>query len=121
MSLVQNVKEKLTSRDYVSSLDAKQIAKEAHNLTNTARDKAYVECEHYKKRRSEKVANAWRGVLYLFITFLSYALILALFFGFIGWVIPGEFEGIGFIIGILTGLILVIYPSLQSLWKYFNK
>lgn len=54
--------EKLVSGDYMALLDAQPIAEEAYNLMNAAKDKAYKDREHYEKRRSEKVKNAWKRV-----------------------------------------------------------
>lgn len=56
------VKDKIASGDYISLLGAQPLAEETLRLLNEARDLARKEQEHFEKRRSEKVANAWSGV-----------------------------------------------------------
>lgn len=109
-SKLKIVKEKLVSGDYVTILDAKPIAEEAQSLINAARDKAYIELEHYKKRRSIKVANAWRQVPTAFIVSpFAYALI----FWLLGWVVG--YADTGILIGIVIGLIAGIYHLQKEL------
>ena len=56
------VKEKIASGDYISLLSAQPLAEKALRLLNEAKNLAGKEQEHFEKRRSEKVANAWSGV-----------------------------------------------------------
>lgn len=118
------VKEKLDSGDYKAILDAKPIVDEAYNLINTARDKAYKESEHYKKRRAEKVKNAWAGVPATILYTIAGGLFIGPIVGMIGGctmnaiidvITKGEAGdlnsltpgiGIGGIVGLFSGLIL---------------
>lgn len=114
--------EKLVSGDYIALLDAQPIAEEAYNLMNAAKDTAYKEHEHYKRRRSEKVKKAWKRVPGAIIGWPLLFGILGTIGGCtVGLVLDtsdadiGFILGSGFILGMIGGLIFGIYNIQKEL------
>lgn len=126
-------KDKVASGDYIAFLEAKPIAEKSYDLANNALNTANREREHYQKRRTEKVKNAWARVPGAFI---GWPLLFALLGGIGGcttgiftsdftykWITNWAVEGVkarawgnfGMLLGGIIGLIFGIYNIRKEL------
>jgi len=116
-------KDKVASGDYVAFREAKPIAEEAHTIANNAVNTAYGECEHYTRRRSEKVKNAWKRVPESIIVIIVGPFLFG-GIGKIGGCTIGFFShaaskgaDIGFLLGAVAGIIFGIIAGVYNILK----
>jgi len=123
-------KDEVASGDYVACLKARAIAEESYALADEALKAAYSEREHYieiykkkseedKKRRAEKVKNAWKRVPLAFIGRpLQFGIIGAIGGCTVGIFVPGKgTTDAGFIAGFLIGILIAFIFGIYDIKK----
>lgn len=117
-------KDKVASGDYVAFLDAKPIAEESHAIANNAANTAIGECEHFQKRRAEKVKNAWKRVpgafigwplLFGIISMIGSCTLLLISKGNIPMKQANPYLNGGFFLGLIIGFIWGIFRIRKAL------